>query len=432
MRKSGFVLSSLALLAIIFAACAAPAAAPTPAPATTAAKPATTAAPPASAPTTAAAKPPTSAATGKPIKIGALIAISGAISVWGDATLAAEKLYFDEIFNKQGGAGGRPVELVIADSQSTSDMALARFQDLAGNPEIMAIMGPNSSTETKTTVPAARRLRIPQVIIAMTAGLTQLPDAEYTFRANINDAFLIDTLIRMAYDKMKVRKFGLIYSTDPYGDSFRTAAKDIIGKLDGAKIVAEQSGEQQGTDFTIQLLALRRAEPELVLVGLQNPGSTYVPKNAAEIGWDIPLGGTTPLNDPTVVKISGKAAEGVIFSDTSAPDEPKPGIQAQLKQMWPQTGKQWHIASNMGFAAAQTVSEGLKLAVRNGWEINRENLRKAMEQLEIDTPMGHAVYSPTDHDGPRPGSNIIGRIKDGKFVLWNPRPVTARSDVVKD
>src|SRR5690606_30523077 len=65
------------------------------------------------------------AATARPVKIGVIGSLTGAVSVWGRVTRDGATLAVEQI-NAAGGILGRPVELIVEDDASAPDTGVRR------------------------------------------------------------------------------------------------------------------------------------------------------------------------------------------------------------------------------------------------------------------------------------------------------------------
>src|ERR1700761_5905325 len=76
----------------------------------------------------------------EPIKIGAVLSVSGAAAGLGiperAGALAAEK----EI-NEKGGVNGRPIKLIVEDDTTNPDTAVSKVNDLIYNQKVVAVIG---------------------------------------------------------------------------------------------------------------------------------------------------------------------------------------------------------------------------------------------------------------------------------------------------
>ena len=88
----------------------------------------------------------------EPLKIGMVVTLTGAAAEGGLYETQCAKLATEEV-NKAGGVLGRPIELVIEDSQSTNPGGVLAFSKLAGDKDIPAFIGPIFSTQIQALAP---------------------------------------------------------------------------------------------------------------------------------------------------------------------------------------------------------------------------------------------------------------------------------------
>ena len=88
----------------------------------------------------------------EPLKIGMVATLTGAAAEPGRDETQCAKLAAEEV-NKAGGVLGRPIELVIEDSQSTNPGSVLAFSKLTGDKDIPAFIGPIFSTQIHAIAP---------------------------------------------------------------------------------------------------------------------------------------------------------------------------------------------------------------------------------------------------------------------------------------
>jgi len=99
----------------------------------------------------------------EPLKIGMVTTLTGASAETGRYETQGAKLAAEEV-NKAGGVLGRPIELVIEDSQSTNPGVVLAFSKLAGDQDIPAFIGPVFSTQIHAVAPDIQRIGKPVMI----------------------------------------------------------------------------------------------------------------------------------------------------------------------------------------------------------------------------------------------------------------------------
>jgi len=87
------------------------------------------------------AAPPGVAQTpsGEPIKIGAVLSLTGPGAGLGQAERSGVQLA-EKLINDKGGIKGRPLKIVIEDDGSKADIAKSKAEDLVFNQKVKAII----------------------------------------------------------------------------------------------------------------------------------------------------------------------------------------------------------------------------------------------------------------------------------------------------
>ncbi|NDE68437.1 hypothetical protein EB052_02415, partial [bacterium] len=78
----------------------------------------------------------------QPIKIGAVLSLTGAAASFGEMSKYGMDLAASEI-NSAGGVGGRPVEIVYGDDQTDPKAAVGMYKKLTSIDHVDAIIGSN-------------------------------------------------------------------------------------------------------------------------------------------------------------------------------------------------------------------------------------------------------------------------------------------------
>ena len=86
------------------------------------------------------------------IKIGMTSALTGPYNEYGEGNKRAVELAIEK-WNKDGGINGRKIELKALDDQLVPDKAAINMQELVGDEDIVAVIGPAGSGPALATVP---------------------------------------------------------------------------------------------------------------------------------------------------------------------------------------------------------------------------------------------------------------------------------------
>ena len=83
----------------------------------------------------------------EPIKVGAILAVTGPASFLGAPEAKTLEMLAEEV-NAKGGVNGHKVELFIMDSGANPEKAVSFAKQLIEEKKVLAILGPSTSGET--------------------------------------------------------------------------------------------------------------------------------------------------------------------------------------------------------------------------------------------------------------------------------------------
>jgi len=265
------------------------------------------------------------APSGEPIKIGAIYDLTGPLSALGEPASKGAQAYIDQL-NADGGIDGRPVELVLINSESTSDAAVAGIRDLIGQ-GVVAILGPPSGTTASAVLPIANEAQIP---VLSPQGALNLGEG-YMFTTSLAGSRTLSNFAKFFTDE-GVTKVGWLIAGDALGQTQSELARPIFAEA-GIEVVAEQTINPTAADYTTQLAALKDAGAEAVYVI-----ASGAPVVTAAVGFDaLDMPGFILLQNAAIAQIPlfGDAAPKVrvpqpkvaVFDQIPADDPLRPAIE---------------------------------------------------------------------------------------------------------
>src|SRR5258708_8678639 len=133
----------------------------------------------------------TNSFSGKTIKLGAILSITGAGGVYGPQSRDGMNLAVKQI-NNSGGVNGAQIALTINDDASDKAQSAQVAQKLIQEEQDMALLGPTLSNSAVAVHPLAESLKTP-ILAVSTTGINMLPNCNrqstvpftYGFRDNI-------------------------------------------------------------------------------------------------------------------------------------------------------------------------------------------------------------------------------------------------------
>jgi branched-chain amino acid transport system substrate-binding protein len=360
----------------------------------------------------------------EPIKIGAFFALSGPNAPIGTPTKLVAEMVVDQI-NKAGGINGRPIVLVMGDTESDPAKAATIAKKFIHSDKVAAIIGPTSTGEGMQVKKIVEEAGVP---IFMTVGgdppiMQQTGPFTYIFKSPQRSSTAVQKLYGYLKDK-KMTKVALLTASDPFGKDGAVWLKKLAPEF-GITLVAEESFGPKDTDMTPQLTKIKNANPQAIICWTIGPAGAIVAKNKAQLGIKIPLFQCHGQPGPEYIQLAGKAAEGdgmpatklMAAGELADNDPQKKVIQDFIKLYKDQYhfDKQFPLNTHSGYAwdAIYIVTNAMKQA-----GTDPKKLRDAIEQTKGYVGVS-GIYNitPEDHNGLGVDSMVIVEVKDGKFAL---------------
>jgi len=189
----------------------------------------------------------------RPIKIGAIISLSGPASNLVDVrdgmVLAADEI------NSRGGINGRKIELIIEDSKTNPQEGIKAFNRIqaAHNPVLYVS---TLSHVSLALSPLAEQNEV--VLIGLVVGNPAFAERKkWTFRYYSSAETEVPPIIKILRE-LKIKKIGILYSNEKYGTSFFTSLKEAFEKSGGT--IKSKSFDIKDFDYREEIGILRNME----------------------------------------------------------------------------------------------------------------------------------------------------------------------------
>jgi branched-chain amino acid transport system substrate-binding protein len=242
------------------------------------------------------------------IKLGVLASMTGGGSLNGAAMDIAVKMAVKEI-NDAGGVRGRPVDIMLADTQSDPTIAVGEAKRLAFQEKISLLLGPDVSQITLAVLPTITEAKLFQVSIS---GASTLTPAAGPYHFSLQPSAEAQG-VAMADHAVQGRRLSSLAILADNGGTSKTAVAAMKKRL--AELNAPPAAEQEYPfrvgDMTPHLLSLRRANPQALLFIATIPDDlTTLARTLKDIGWTVPVVGGVGVATfaPLVVKTVGPEA----------------------------------------------------------------------------------------------------------------------------
>src|SRR5262245_12768260 len=368
------------------------------------------AAQPAGQPTAAGA-----AATGEPIKIGGGFALTGDESALDLPAANGAKLAIKEI-NASGGVLGRPLDLIVHDSQYKMDITAQIAKQFVEQDKVIAVIGFTDTDSVLASGPTIQTAGLPFITAGATSPKipTQVGDkmflacfgdnvqaaagAEYSFKNFGKNAYLL-------WDK------GVEYTT-LLGGYFKSRFTELGGTL-----VLEDQYDDKATDFSAQIAKIKALpqQPDFYYIAAMPYNVGPVVKQFRDAGLTGPIVGGDGYDTPDLVSVAGPAAEKVFFS-THALMDASGGTEGIKKFITAYKTEYGHDPENAFAALGYDTMYLMADAIKRAGSTDAAAIQKAIEATKSYPGITGAITFSADSHVPQKGVTIIA-IKDSKFTL---------------
>ncbi len=306
LKHAPLVLMATSLLLVAATACSGGGSAPPPTQAPQ--KPAAAAtAPPAAAaaPTTAPAAQP----SGGEIRFGAGLNITGPTASQGALFKKAIDLAVNQV-NGSGGINGKKINMMIEDNQSTNPGALAALNKNIENDKVQVEIGPVLSTQVQAVSDTDKAAGLP-IATGGTAVKNTHMDNPWLFRMRPDDSVAAAAMVQYIKDDMKLTKVGILHDSDAFGTGGANLVEQY-SKENGLTVVKNEAYTASSKDYTAQLLSLKNAGTEVMVVYATRPEDVaLIERQYHDLGRPFKYLGSPSSAEVDTLSLSKDAATGL-------------------------------------------------------------------------------------------------------------------------
>lgn len=335
---------------------------------------------------------PTMAAAQEAIRIGVLIALEGAFAAGGADGVRNVQLALQQANNM---AGGRPIEIVVAPTDTTPDTAVRQARKLVEQDGVDFIIGPLSGSEGIAIRDYAKTVPHVTIINGISGALemTWVDPAPNVFRFNLDGAQWGQGLGSYVVNERGWTRVASIAADYSFGyTNFLGFAVDFCRA--GGDIVERFWVPLGSSDFG-GVIAQLPDDVDAIYLGMGGTDAINFLNQYQQAGADTNLIGGTIMADATVLGSRGNARAALIGTPTSgafAPDNPDEAWQSYLNaylEAFPENerlpvpslfGVGYYVAT---LAAIQALNE-----VNGDLSDNQAAFMAALSNMSLESPLG--------------------------------------------
>ena len=346
------------------------------------------------------------------LKMGFVFSRTGGAAAYGATQKEGADLAVQQI-NAAAGSGLKIVP-VFEDDASVPQQGTNVYNKLINGDKVAVIIGPTLSNTAKITNPIAQQTGVAVLGVSNTAGgITEIGD--YIFRNSLTEAVVIPNTIKVAKQKLGLKKVVLFFGND---DAFTKSGADVfrsVLKAEGIQILSEQTFAKGDRDFSPQLTQIKAQNPDAIVCSALVEEASGIVNQARQLGIPktVRIIGGNGFNSPALIKNAGEASEGVIVGAAWNISSTNP---LNLKFVEDYTKKYNRPPDQFAAQAFAGVQIAYQAAKNAGTADNRKGIRDGLVKIKgMDTLLGKFSFTEgrdADH------TPVVQEVQNGKFVVF--------------
>ncbi len=269
-------------------------------------------------------------AAGGEILIGMDTPVTGVNAANGALWIKAVKLAEKQL-NAAGGVNGKSIQVVVNDDQSTNPGALAAVNKSIEQDKVLALLGPTTSTQILAVSDTIKKAAVPTLVGGSAVAVTHQGNP-WLFRVRPDDSIVARGMVKYIQEDMKLTKVGILHDADAFG----TGGADLVeryARQAGLTVVKREKYTGTDRDFTAQLLALKEAGAEVMVVyATAGSAIAVIQRQYRQLGSPYKFLGSPTSAQENTLALSKEAAEGLIAMMDNVPGEALQRYAADYRQ----------------------------------------------------------------------------------------------------
>jgi len=340
----------------------------------------------------------------EPIKVGAVINLTGPASTWGQYHARGHRDYFRYVNETKKGVAGRQIELTVVDHAYIVPEALRFVKKFCTRDkmDMIATWDAGSGIQAK---PLVQKYKTPCINYSTYQGLLKSPlDYMYLpFGSYVLDSYAVLEYIRTTHKGKEAPKVGLLTYNNTYGKSIHDPSKEYAAKHK-VNIVGIEEFPTKTIDLTTELLRLKERGAEYIFLQILPAHIIIALKSADRINYDVPFFGTWTATDPDFFTLGKGLIRDRLFMQFSGglPVDNTPGVKLMMDVGKYSRIKGFDTSYWEGVVVAMIMERAFQRAQENFKKIDRKSINKAMESFKDEDFGGlfpKTSYSKDNHEG---------------------------------
>jgi len=369
-------------------------------------------------------------AADKSVTIGINLPLTGADAHDAELIKDGAMLALDDA-NARGGVAGYKINVTVLDDgtatagQYDPAQAATNARKMVADTSVVAAIGPQMSGSGKAMSPILSQGNLaivtpsstnPDITDPKFAGQYRPAGKAIYFRTVTTDAYQGPNMANYFAETLKVKSLYVLDDSGAYGVGIADAFQRQAEKR-GIKLLGRDQLNPKEADYTTVLTKIKSLNPDALYYGGVAQAGVKVVKQSYDIVPKIIKSGGDGMLGAEILKGAGfPAAEGW-YATNAAPNvlenpDAKPFVEAFAKK-YSQQPENYSITA---YDAALVILDAIKRVAASGKEVNRANVRDAIQASHLKTLQGEVSFDDNGDITSRVVS-VFQIVKNDKYPL---------------
>jgi branched-chain amino acid transport system substrate-binding protein len=299
----------------------------------------------------------------EPIRIGLLVSLTGIFSWYGEENLNGATLYAEEV-NSTGGLGGRPLELVTYNTESSPQQAVIGARRLVQEEKVAAIVGLGLISEAAAVEPLVRD----GPPTYSTSG-AYAPGHRMMFAGTVFVGHTQQRAVQFLAER-HLRRVALLLTNDATGQIAERFITQMAPRA-GVRITRIETFNPTDVDVTPQLNRIRATRPDALVSWVVGRPLGVVLQGVKQLGMSLPIVTSHGNLSPGFIESLASLQTGplymfgtkdLIWKWISIKDPQQKMVSRMQTKHLQRFGKEGGIGTGTGWDAVMILSEGFRRA----------------------------------------------------------------------
>ena len=248
------------------------------------------------------------------ITIGSGQDLSGPLAGYSKPLRNGMMMRAEEI-NEQGGINGRKLKLIVEDHGYDLKKAVLATQKMVQRDKIFAMVGSIGTAMNLASMPIQFEKNVPNLFPLTSSREMYEPyhKLKFSFAATYYDQ--IRSGVKYLAKAKGYKKVCSMYQDDDFGLEVMRGAEAGLKEINLA-IIEKTTFKRGATDFSSQIVRMRGAGCDFVVLGTIIRETVGAIGEARKIGWNVEFIGSSAAYDAVIHKLGGKLVDGLYATST--------------------------------------------------------------------------------------------------------------------